>query len=468
MIAVLGLAGLVGVLVWLWCGHRDPLLHLVPFALAFPPLIVYGGRVLGWPGQWLSTRIALVGCICIWLMFRLLRRDFSYYRMPHVTYVAPYAALVAVSALWSIAGHYNGDAATIGNELLGWSIPMVAFFILVTTRHGEADLKRASRVVVGVAVGVAIYSGLQALVLTGNEHLVPSGVAELTQYGREDLWFGSFRLYGTFPNLGPNFLGAFLLFPAVLAFSRVLSRGGVARAAWLVATLAVVAAIVGTYSRGAMLALGISLIALPLWRRSAQGVMVMICAVGVTVFLAAQTPIGRYAGSLYSDGRLDVSGSARVALWRAILKSTADHPMGLGFNGWPRASRVSADVGLLDSPESLGAPHPAENQWMRELADRGVAGILALALVMAGIIRATFRAADPGRSSGYARDVLTAAGAACVGWVCVMFTGDHLMYDSVAGIFWYMAALSLAAMRDTVEPDARQHGDLAERAAVTG
>src|SRR5207247_10855891 len=98
-----------------------------------------------------------------------------------------------------------------------------------------------------------------------------------------------------------------------------------------------------------------------------------------------------------------------------------------------------------DPPASIGASHPAENQWMRELADRGILGVLALGLLIAGFMRATFRAAGAARSGGYTQGFLTAAGAACVGWVCAFLTGDHLMYDSVAGILWYMLALGLAA-----------------------
>jgi len=89
---------------------------------------------------------------------------------------------------------------------------------------------------------------------------------------------------------------------------------------------------------------------------------------------------------------------------------------------------------------------------MRELADRGIPGVLALALLMGGIIRLTFRGADCARSRDWRRDVLVAVGAASVGWACAFLTGDHLMYDNVAGMFWYTTALALAALRDAGEP----------------
>src|SRR5436190_16844147 len=102
--------------------YRNPLIYLVPLALAFPPLLAYGATALGWPGGWLSTRVALVACIGFFLLRRLLRRDFSYRRIPGLAFVAPYLLLVIASVLWAVLGPYNAEAAAIGNEMLTWLI----------------------------------------------------------------------------------------------------------------------------------------------------------------------------------------------------------------------------------------------------------------------------------------------------------------------------------------------------------
>ncbi len=273
-------------MVWLWSGRRDPLIQLVPFALAFPPLFAYGGRALGWPGGWLSTRLALVGCVSLFLVFRLVRRDFSYRRIPGMWFVAPYLLLVVASVLWAALGSYNDEAGAIANELLSWMIPVTMFFLVAGSPHGEADLRRATRALVCVALGVAIYAALQALVLTGNERMVPGPIADITLYGREDLWFGAFRLYGTLPNLGPNFLGAFLLFPTVLAFSRTWSERGPTRVLWLLAGVGGVVTVAGTYSRGAMLALAVGVAMLQVWLRGVRGVAAMVSGLVFTTFRA--------------------------------------------------------------------------------------------------------------------------------------------------------------------------------------
>jgi O-antigen ligase len=386
------------------------------------------------------------------LFHRLLRRDFSYRRIPGLVFVAPYLLLVIASVLWVVLGPYNAEATRIANELLTWLILGSVFFGIAGSSHEEGDLKVAGRVLIAVALSQVVYSGLQGLVLVGLERLVPTPIVELTQYARDDLEFGSTRLHGTLPNLGPNFFGAFLLVPTVLAFSRALTQRRFARVGWLLAGVSCAAVIAGTYSRGAMLALAIALLMIPVWRRSWRGIVGMMATIAVAALIVLQTPVGRHVTELYEAGQLDPSGTARVYLWKAIFNNAADYPLGLGFNGWPRAARTSLDVGLGDLPASLGAEHPAENEWMRELADRGIPGVFALALLLGGIIRLTFRASHPSRSRGYARDFLVAAGAANVGWAFVFLTGDHLMYENVAGIFWYTIALALTATRDAVPP----------------
>jgi hypothetical protein len=423
------------------------LLYLVPLALAFPPLISFGGRAFGWPAGWLSTRVALVICIGVFCIVRLARQDFSCQRIPGLGFVAPYVLLVIASVLWAVLGPYNAEAGAIARELLSWLVLATVFLVVAGSFHEEDDLRTAGRVLVGVALFEAIYCGLQALVLTGNDLIVPAPIVALTQYGRQDLMFGPLRLYGTLPNLGPNFFGAFLLVPTVLAFSRGFSQRGLVRLGWLLAGVTCAALIAATYSRGAMLGLAIALLMIPVWRRSRRGIVGMIGAIAVAALLVGQTPVGRHVTELYKAGQLDPSGTARVYLWRAIFKSAADHPVGLGFNGWPRASEHDIDVGLADPPSTIGSEHPAENQWMRELADRGILGVLALALLVGGMIRLTFRGADSAQAGGWRQDVLVAVGAAYVGWAFAFLTGDHLMYDNVAGMFWYTTALGLTALR---------------------
>src|SRR5574341_1724614 len=298
MTAAIVLVAVAGLPVWLWRGRRDALIHLVPCALAFPPLIAYAGWAVGWPGGWLSTRVALVVCIAIFFTFRLLRRDFSYRRIPGSWFLSPHLVLVLASVILAVLGSYNEDANAIGDELLSWLCPIAVFLLIAGSRHTERDLQHGTIVLVGVAVCEALVSGFQLLFLLGHERVIPGPLLDVIRFGREDLWFASFRLYGTFPNLGPNFLGAFLMFPTILAFNRAFSQQGWLKVPWLLAALASAAAIVGTNSRGALLALGLGLVMLPIWRRSIRGLIMVIAGIAAIIFLAAQTPVGRYGRAL--------------------------------------------------------------------------------------------------------------------------------------------------------------------------
>src|SRR2546430_17145350 len=99
--------GMAAVMVWLCYGRRDPLIHLVPFALAFPPIVVYGGRVLGWPGAWLSSRVALAACILGFLLFRLVKGDFSWRGISGKHIIRPHFPPVPWSLLFPLVRFHN-------------------------------------------------------------------------------------------------------------------------------------------------------------------------------------------------------------------------------------------------------------------------------------------------------------------------------------------------------------------------
>ncbi len=446
---VLPLVILGTVAVWLWMSHRDPLIHLVPVALAVPPLLAYGGQALGWPGGWLSTRVALVGCIALHGAQRVVRSNYSFRSIPFAWFILPYPAIVIASVIWGSLV-YNDDVSAIANEFVTWLVPLIIFLLILGERRGERDVRHTRQALGVVGISISAYCVLQGLVLAGYDRFVPMPIFDITEFGRRDLLFGSFRLYGTFPNLGPNFLGFFLIAPTVVALNACMDHRP--RLGWLFAAITGGAVILGTYSRGAILGLLTSLLLLPVWRRSKAGVAIAATAVVVGGVAIAGTPVGRYVRSLYTSGQLDVSGSARIYLWRTIAATSVEYPIGRGFNGWLRASRKSEEVGLADPPETLGSPRPAENQWMRELADRGPLGVMALALLLGGTLFVTYRRSSLTRRPGTGREFIVSAGSIFGGWAIAFLTGDHLMYESTAGMFWYVLAVCLATIRDADPP----------------
>jgi hypothetical protein len=180
------MAGLIlpGVLlalgVWVWHQERDPLLYLIPPALAFPPLLAYGGRRLGWPTGWLSTKVAIALCLTLWAAFRLAKSDFRWNRLVGSWFIVPWILLVLLSVVWVVLGPFGWDVAAISNESTRWALPVTAGWCLAGSIHSDADVESATRVVVWTALAVAAYSALQGLTLLGYESFVPSPVATIT------------------------------------------------------------------------------------------------------------------------------------------------------------------------------------------------------------------------------------------------------------------------------------------------
>lgn len=446
---------LLALAVWVWYQERDPLLYLIPPALAFPPLLAYGGRSLGWPTGWLSTKVALALGLTLWAAFRLAKSDFRWNRPVGSWFIVPWILLVLSSVVWVVLGPFGWDVAAISNESMRWALPVTAGWCLAGSIHSDADAESATRVVVWTALGVAAYSTLQGLTLLGYESFVPAPVAAITHAGQRDIPFAVYRVYGTFPNIGPIALGLFLLVPGALAFSRAAGTTGRQRLGWGTAALTISAVIAVTNSRGAQLGFASALIALALWRRSGLGLVVVLLGLGVAAFALANTLLGQNFLRIHAGGRWDPDIEGRLGIWRAILTQLPDHPFGLGFDGWVHASQHI--VGLTDPffPD-VGAGHAADNQWMRELAERGVPGVLALALMMGGLLVSTFRKATS--LQGSQRDIIVGCGAAFAGWSIAIVSGDHLMYDSIAGMFWYAVALALAAGHDAARPGKASYG----------
>jgi hypothetical protein len=446
---------LLALAVWVWQQDRDPLLYLIPPALAFPPLLAYGGRALGWPTAWLSTKVALALCLTLWATFRLAKGDYRWNRLAGSWFIVPWILLVLSSVAWVVLGPLGGDVAAISNEFTRWALPVTAAWCLAESIHSDADIESATRVMVWTALGVAAYSALQGLTLLGYENFVPAPVAAITHAGRQDIAFAFYRIYGTFPNLGPIQLGFFLLVPGALAFSRAAGTNGRQRLGWSMAALIISAVIVVTHSRGVQLGFASGLIALALWRRSSLGLGVVVLGLGVAGFLLASTPIGQGFTRIYASGLWDPDIEGRFGEWRAIFSQLADHPFGRGFDSWARASQHI--VGITDPFLSdIGAGRAADNQWMLELAERGLPGVLVLALMMGGLLVTTFRKATQVRGSQ--RDIIVGCGAAFAGWSIAFLSGDSLMYDSIAGSFWYAVALTLAIGRNDLRPAGPSYG----------
>ncbi len=428
---------------WLWWTGRDVLVALVPFVLVVPPVLAFGAQYLGWPALLPSSKLLLLALLGIWAVAAALRR-----RPLGVTSALLvgfcYAGLVTISVVWSLFGPAASQPDALLTEFVEWLAPVLVFAALAATPRGEDDVRLALRGLTTCVMCVAAFSVLQALAIAGQTAFVPTPIVDLTSAGREVLWFGSLRVYGPFANIGPNALGVFLIFPLVLFLRRALSSSGRHRAAWSVAMALCATVIVLSYSRGAQLgAIAAVVIVLALSGRFGTITLVGVALACLLVVFAESTVVSGILSGFGIGGALDTDVEGRFLIWKMIVREFPTHPVGWGFNGWLRASAYLMQTS--DPLFAVGAVQPADNMWMRELADRGIPGVLALAALIGSLALAARRAAKRAVSGSATADWLNAACAATVGWAAAFMSGDHLMYVNVSGMFWYFNGIAVGA-----------------------
>jgi O-antigen ligase len=236
-----------------------------------------------------------------------------------------------------------------------------------------------------------------------------------------------------------NFCTFFLVMIAV-AFSRPRSESPVSRTALAIGGAIFSAALVLSYSRGSLIALGIA-VAVLVWRnrerlrfgRLAVGAM----AAALLTWLIFPSFAEMYwlrlsATAEYLFSATEGVLSGRVASWRTLLAWIELHPwetiFGIGYKTLPYT-------------DYLGAPIIPDNMYLSLLVETGIAGLAALIWLNVSVLRAAGRAtrsADPRR-------------AFCATWILCFWTGeivqmasgDLLTYWRVLPVYCFVLALAV-------------------------
>jgi tetratricopeptide (TPR) repeat protein len=233
---------------------------------------------------------------------------------------------------------------------------------------------------------------LRGLVLV----LVAAGTAEaglaLCQW-----WAGAARPTGTFFN--PNFLAGYLAVVACLilghlCYARWTTVGGrpgrVRLAAAVTVLILLLAALIGTGSRGGALALtiGAGLVLLLRFGRAGLTAVALIVAVGALV----PNPV---RDRVAAEHRANPEAYTRWALWKTSLAEMRDHPLGIGLGlyqyAYPRyAVPVEGEVARYGK-----AAATAHNEYLQMGVELGPMSLLLFGwgvLLVAGDARASWRA----------------------------------------------------------------------------
>ncbi len=268
---------------------------------------------------------------------------------------------------------------------------------------------------------VILAGAVSGLLLAGAEGLAQHFAATGGKYG---FWSGAdfvTRVQGSFghPSLYATYLMLSIPVAAALAMAasaprrlRTLSAGAVAAA---------LPALYFTYTRGAIVALGIgALLWLAIVRpRLAAGGAVLAVLVGIAV---APSALGdRF--STYRNTSSDAALLLRTGAWNGALAIFSEHPVaGVGVGSFPRAYAAipddltpAAQTPLFyDQLREDAQPWHAHNVYLTVLAEVGILGLLAFSLLVTAIMLTVLRATRVGDPVG--RVVCVGIGCSAVAW----------------------------------------------------
>lgn len=194
---------------------------------------------------------------------------------------------------------------------------------------------------------------------------------------------GSFRVLGPEVTMiaDNNHIGTALLVAIPLMnYLRMHAHHHLVRSGLAAAMVLTLFAVVGTYSRGAFLALGA--VTLLLWWRSRRrlvgGIVIVACVAGAVTFMPEAWVKRMNSIETYEE---DASATTRLKLWEVSFRLAVDRPLvGAGFRG--PYTREAVDRVMPGGPARA-----VHSIWFEVLGEHGFPGFFAwLGLTVAGIL----------------------------------------------------------------------------------
>lgn len=352
---------------------------------------------------------------------------------PTVSLVRAYAIVTLISVptvLVTIGPWWVTDRLL---DLKGWLDQFIIFFtFLRLTRNGNM----ARRLMVYMMLGSLI-----VLAFGFQEWLDKRGASSIEKA----------RLLG--PQLQPNDFGAFLSYATAPYLALLLSRIKDVRA-WLVAGpyLGVTARILlATFSRGAYLGMGLAAVVATYVRGKLFLVGAIILGLTLVVEVPEIVPNSIRARMAHTKSEsptgqeeLDQSSVARLVLWKAALKMTAESPVfGWGFKSFPRFCHQYTEIPVRESDN--------HNMYLYLSSQMGIPAVLLFVLLLWRMYSLGARLYRAG-PKGFTRTIgMSAAALASATFLINMF-GSRMVDICVTAYFWITLAV---VARLTVEMDTR-------------
>ena len=367
------------------------LLVLAPFgeSLSIGPVTI--GRLLA----------ALSGAV---LLFLLVTGRLRVPRFPPVAWLpaAAFVLLILASGLWaSNTSAWQFAVGQVGLAVLFFA----AFALVVTTPAQVASLLRV------YVLGAVLAAGV--------------GFAQAATTARAVGLQGDANIYALYQVAA---------LPAALALAT--QARGARRWLWWAAMLPITASVLASQSRGAYIALVVTLLVVAAQHRRRRLYLPLALSVSVVIGLGATLLDARYSVSRVATDR----ASGRLDIWHVAWRAFLDQPWtGIGAGNFVPQSveRLTTVPGveLLKSHLLLGSGIEVHNIYLESLAERGVFGLVTLAAFLLSTLWCLVQAA---------RRLRTPVVTALTPMLIAFCVASFFLSVSNSKLLWMLAGLSAA------------------------
>ncbi len=362
------------------------------------------------------------------------------------TPVHPLIVLFIVLAVFSfVAGlRYAGLTSTVLRRFAELVLSMSLSLVIVDVLRGVNVLKRLVRVILITGVAAALLAialwlipSRQTEAILTRLSVIGYPAAGAVQYIESNPELPE-RLIGT--GVNPNSTGGYLVMLAALAAPQLVSQHPLLRRRWLsyLLWLVLLTALVLTFSRGAMLALGVALFLIALVRYRRLLVVMALIAALILALPWTQVYVQRMIEGFQGA---DLATQMRFGEYFDALKLIQRYPLlGVGFSGTP-------DIDIY-----LGVA----NVYLTIASNMGLLGLSVFLLTMAGVFLYGWGARHRSKAVPGLYPIWLGSLAALAG---VLANGvfDHyyfnLEFHHIVTLFWIYVGIALAASRMGYEAD---------------
>jgi O-antigen ligase len=345
----------------------------------------------------------------------------------------------------------TGGRLVHGTGINGWMLAyMAAAFIALlvghahvidTTNHGSLlkDHLIALSFVFLAQMSTTDWGSVRRLLLLSLLPLPYMAYVVYDQHSAVSSWHydHSLRISGTFALLGANEFAAFCTTAALLLAGLLLTL----RASWtwrLVLAVAALAAGIGvvlTYSRTAYVAalVGLGLI-LVLRHRRAQLIGPVFAALLLAPAVLPYSVIERFQSIEVDEDSADKSTTDRFVYWGIAMKRFTENPvMGVGFHAFHHAEIN---------------PHRTDthNFFLRELAEKGIVGLVVLLGLLLAVWRLLWRQYRRTLHGSWSHALALGLLGAMVAMGINNLFGDRFTYYPMVAHFWLYIGLAMRAV----------------------